>query len=153
MLGSIVDSPSPESAASEPKPGPLVKTFRALCLVILVAVFLMSGASKLIDPAAFADRLVLHDGLPSPWALAIAAVLPWLELVCGLCLAVGYAVREAAAILAVLLVALLGYSLFHLGDSDCRCFFFPQLLPATPWWWPPLRNLLLLACSVAVARR
>jgi hypothetical protein len=65
----------------------------------------------------------------------------------------GYAVREAAAILAVLLVGLLGYSFFHLGDADCRCFFFPQLTATTPWWWPPLRNLFLLACSVVVARR
>jgi uncharacterized membrane protein YphA (DoxX/SURF4 family) len=151
MLGSTVDSPSSDCAASEPKPGRLAKTLRALCLVILAGVFLMSGATKLIDPAPFADRL--HDGLPSTWALAVAAILPWLELVCGLCLGLGYAVREAAAILGVLLIALLGYSLFHLGDSDCRCFFFPQLLPATPWWWPPLRNLLLLACSVVVARR
>jgi uncharacterized membrane protein YphA (DoxX/SURF4 family) len=127
--------------------------FRALCLVIPAAVFLMSGATKLADPAGFADRLVLHDGLPSAWALAIAAILPWVELVCGLCLGLGYAVREAAAILGVLLIALLGYSLFHLGDSDCRCFFFPQVLTTTPWWWPPLRNLLLLACSVVVARR
>jgi uncharacterized membrane protein YphA (DoxX/SURF4 family) len=121
--------------------------------MILAAVFLMSGASKLIDPAAFADRLVLHDGLPSRWALAIAAVLPWLELVCGLCLALGYAGREAAAILTVLLVGLVGYSLLHLGDADCRCFFFPQLTATTPWWWPPLRNLLLLGSSIVVVSR
>jgi uncharacterized membrane protein YphA (DoxX/SURF4 family) len=153
MLGSTVDSPSPDCATSEPTPGRLAKAFRALCLIVLAAVFLMSGASKLIDPAAFADRLVLHDGLPPVWALGIAAVLPWLELVCGLCLALGYTVREAAAILGVLLVALLGYSLFHLGDADCHCFFFPQLMAKTPWWWPPLRNLLLLVCSIVVARR
>ena len=124
----------------------------ALCLVVLAAVFVLSGASKVLNQSAFADRLILRDGISEGWAAAIAATLPWLELVCGLCLALGYAVREAAAILAVTLVVLLGYTLTHLGDSDCGCFLFLQSVSALPWWWPPARNLLLLGCSVEVAR-
>lgn len=153
MLGSTVDSPAPDCATGKPGPGRLARIFRALCLVALAAVFVLSGASKLLHQSAFADRLILRDGMPATWAVAIAATLPWLELICGLCLALGYAVREAAAILAVVLVGLLGYTLTHLGDSDCGCFLFLQSVSAMPWWWPPVRNLLLLGCSIAVARR
>src|SRR5262249_9136296 len=80
-------------------------------------------------------------------ALVVAAVLPWLELTCGVCLAFGWAVREAALLLAILLVGLLGYSLTHLGQTDCHCFLFPTPTPESVWW-PPVRNGLLLMCAL-----
>jgi uncharacterized membrane protein YphA (DoxX/SURF4 family) len=152
MLGSIADSPSAE-CANRAGPTRLATIIRALCLLIVAAAFLVSGAGKVIEPSAFRDRLIDQVGLPAVLALVVAASLPWLELVCGLCLALGYAVREAAVILAVLLIGFTAYSLTHLGDADCGCFVFPQWTMNTPAWWPPLRNVLLLACSVVVARR
>jgi uncharacterized membrane protein YphA (DoxX/SURF4 family) len=121
------------------------------CRYLLAIVFLAAAVTKLADLSGFTDRVVLHSGLPYHPALVIAAVLPWLELTCGACLALGQAVREAALLLAILLALLLVYALTHLGQSDCGCFLFPGREPQ--WtWWAPARNALLLLCAVYVSR-
>jgi uncharacterized membrane protein YphA (DoxX/SURF4 family) len=120
------------------------------CRYLLAFVFLAAAVTKLTDLSGFTDRVVLHSGLPYHASLVVAAVLPWLELTCGVCLALGYAVREAALLLAVLLVALLVYALTHLGPTDCGCFLFPGREPQ--WtWWAPARNALLLLCAIYVS--
>ena len=122
------------------------------CRYVLAAVFLMAAVTKITDLSGFTDEMVLHSGMPYYPALAVAAILPWLELTCGLCLALGYGVREAALILVLLLLALLCYSVTHLGQTDCHCFLFPT---RTPEWklWPTIRNSLLLACALVTCRR
>jgi uncharacterized membrane protein YphA (DoxX/SURF4 family) len=122
---------------------------RGTARYLLAIVFLAAGASKLLDLSQFVDRLVVHSPLRAEIARAAALFLPWLELTCGVCLAVGYAVREAATIVAVLLLMFLGYSLFFRIEGDCGCFIIPQWT-AAHWWWTPLRNLLLLPCAVLV---
>src|SRR6516165_132373 len=103
----------------------LFKVLAFACRYILAAVFLMAALTKITDLSRFADEMVLHSGMPYYPAVAIAAILPWLELTCGLCLAAGYAVREAALILLLLLLGFLCYSVTHLGQPDCHCFLFP----------------------------
>src|SRR5258708_37415363 len=98
MSGSIVNSqpPAPEDRAR------LQSWFSSAvgltCRYVLAAVFLMAALSKITDLHGFEDRLLLHSGLAYRPALIVAGVLPWLELACGLCLALGVAVREAGAI-------------------------------------------------------
>jgi uncharacterized membrane protein YphA (DoxX/SURF4 family) len=120
------------------------------CRYVLAAVFLMSAVTKLADLRGFSDQLVLRSGLPFELSIKVAAILPWLELTCGLCLALGRAVREAALLLSILLAALLVYALTHLGAYDCRCFLFPGREPERPWWIPA-RNAVLLLCAIYVA--
>jgi putative oxidoreductase len=119
---------------------------------MLALVFLMAGVTKVTDLQGFAIELG-RAGLPYPTGWIVAAVLPWLELTCAACLLAGYAVREAALLLAMLLVVLLIYSLLHLNERDCNCFMFPTPKALTVWWWPPLRNALLLLCAVRTAWR
>lgn len=150
-----MDCPSPglpTDLAPRRQPGPWARRLNLACRLALAAVFLMAGATKVADPHAFADRVTLHSGVPVAAASIVAAFLPWLELTCGLCLALGYAVREAAAIVAVLLVLFLGHSLYQWND-DCGCFLFPPLVERLPGWWPPMRNVLLLLCSLRAAWR
>ena len=113
----------------------------------------MAGLTKVTDLRGFADEVLLHSGLPYSVGLTVAAVLPWLELTCAACLLAGYAVREAALLLAILLTGLLLYSLLHWNEPDCACFVFPTAQALTFWWWPPVRNALLLLCAVSTARR
>jgi uncharacterized membrane protein YphA (DoxX/SURF4 family) len=126
---------------------------RWVCRWTLAVVFLMAGATKVADLRGFHDDLRLHLALPETLIFGIAVFLPWLELTCGICLALGYAVREAAVLLAGQLVLLVVYSLFHLDEGDCGCFFFPRPAVPWPWWWPVLRNGLLLVGSVILACR
>jgi putative oxidoreductase len=122
------------------------------CRYVLAAVFLMAAVTKITDLSGFADEIVLHSDLAYYPATVVAAVLPWLELTCGVCLALGVAVREAALILSVLLLALLCYAVTHLGQADCHCFLFPTRTQESIWW-PPLRNGLLLFCALWTCRR
>ena len=118
---------------------------------MLAVVFLMAGVTKVTDLHGFADEVLLHSGLPYSVGTVVAASLPWLELICGACLLAGYAVREAALLLVILLTMLLVYSLLHLHEPDCACFVFPRPEALTVWWWTPLRNALLLFCGVWAA--
>jgi uncharacterized membrane protein YphA (DoxX/SURF4 family) len=120
------------------------------CRYFLAAVFLAAAVTKITDLRAFADYLVLHSGLPTRLALTVAAALPWLELVCAACLLFRRAVRESAAILALLLVFFLCYSLIHLQEPDCGCFLFPGPRSAPRSHWILARDLLLLLASLAV---
>ncbi|OAI54003.1 hypothetical protein AYO44_03730 [Planctomycetaceae bacterium SCGC AG-212-F19] len=115
--------------------------------------FLLSGASKFARPEVFLDQLTESLGLWFPLALALASMLPALELVCGLCLALNYAVREAAAILTGLLVIFLAYLVIVGSKGDCHCFIFYRLTSTNFWWWPIVRNLILLGCCIPVLRR
>jgi putative oxidoreductase len=126
---------------------------KGVCRWVLAVVFLMAGVTKVTDLPGFADFVRLHSGLPDSVGLVVAAVLPWLELTCGACLLLGCAVREAAVLLVILLSLLLVYSLLHLHEPDCGCFVFPRPQAYILWWWPPLRNALLLVCAVRAAWR
>jgi hypothetical protein len=120
---------------------------------VLALVFLMAGVTKITDLHGFADFVRLHSALPNSTGLVVAVVLPWLELTCGACLLIGYAVREAALLLVILLSLLFVYSLLHLNEPDCGCFIFPRPQELTLWWWPPLRNALLLLCACRTVGR
>jgi uncharacterized membrane protein YphA (DoxX/SURF4 family) len=122
------------------------------CRFILGAIFLMAGASKLIANEKFVQYLIRHSGFDPLLVDAIAAWLPWLELTAGLCLLLGYAIREAAAVLGILLVFFTVYSLAHWGEGACGCFVFPGAVLADSEWWPSSRNLLLLGASAFLAR-
>lgn len=130
-----------------------MKPFRVLhlgCRYLLAAVFLMAGASKLTDLAAFENYLLLHAGLPETPAWLVAHFLPWLELICGCCLALGYAVREAALLTALLLLVFLIHGLLRPTEVDCHCGLFPGLRPPAFWWWVPVRNALLLVPNLHI---
>jgi uncharacterized membrane protein YphA (DoxX/SURF4 family) len=123
---------------------------RTGCRFLLAAVFLMAALTKITDLAGFEDQIVLHAGLPSGLDITVVHILPWLELTCGACLALGYASREAALVTAVLLAAFIVHGLFNFAERDCGCFLFPGLLAVSPPWWQPARNVLLLAASILV---
>jgi putative oxidoreductase len=152
MNGISTDSPAPAPDGKTASFG-WVAVSRLVCRYVLAAVFLMAALSKILDPNEFSVRLD-HSGLPDKVTIVVAVILPWLELVCGLCLALGVAVREAATLLSALLILFLIHSLLRYREGDCGCFLFPT--PAsftTPGWWPPARDFLLLLCGLRLIRR
>jgi uncharacterized membrane protein YphA (DoxX/SURF4 family) len=123
-----------------------------VCRLALGAFFLVAAVSKVTDPHGFRDYLTVHAGLGSSSAFAVAAALPWLELVCGLCLVSGMASREAAALTAVLLAVFIVHGLLYPVESDCGCALWPAKLSPPPGrLWLLGRNLLLLACAIVAA--
>jgi len=116
------------------------------CRLVLAAVLMLAAVPKITDLHGFEDQVLLHSGLPPTLARLAIVVLPWYELTCSLCLALGFAVREAALLTAILLGCFVIYSLGHAGESDCGCFLFSTVQGAMQGWWHPLRDLLLLLC-------
>jgi uncharacterized membrane protein YphA (DoxX/SURF4 family) len=123
---------------------------RAGCRYVLGAVFLMAAVSKITDLHGFEEHLQEAGYLPLWLALGVARVLPWLELVCGFCLVMGIAAREAALIVAVLLLLFLGHFVLSQGQDSCGCLLSPVPEPGLAGWWPVLRDVVLLLCAVAV---
>ncbi len=109
---------------------------------ILGALFLFMGGSKAADPVGFLKLVREYDVLPSPYLLNfVAATVPWFEVMCGLLLILGIAVRGTAVLLAGLLVsftALIWWRALGLQEAghlpfcsirfDCGCGTGPVLV-------------------------
>jgi uncharacterized membrane protein YphA (DoxX/SURF4 family) len=91
----------------------------------LAAVFLLACWHKLLDPGLFALDVATYQFLPLSLINLFALVLPWVELVAGVFLLVGYRTEASALLIALMMVAFLialGHAL-HLGlDMSCGCF-------------------------------
>lgn len=92
---------------------------------ILGAAFVWAGWVKIVDPAGFGDIVQNYQLLP-PWLAApVAMILPWVEVICGTLLIVGFWVDGSLLIINVLLTIFIGAlaSIWWRGiDVDCGCF-------------------------------
>ena len=96
----------------------------ALAAVIGV-VFIYAGALKAWDPVAFAKDIQNFRILPWPLGVRLAFYLPWLEIVCGLALFLGWMRAGALAILTGLTVIFIGATISAQArgiDLECGCF-------------------------------
>lgn len=99
------------------------------------ALFVYLGAMKAVDPVAFLKLLRQLGFLPQPLVLnAVAGLLPWFEVYCGVLLLAGIRPRGTALVAAVLLfvfTALLTWralAIYRVGATsfcairfDCGC--------------------------------
>lgn len=119
----------------------------------LGAVFLYAGVLKILDPARFALSIASYRILPHTAAYVAAAVLPWVEAICGLLLVTGKRTRTASFLVLVLTsvfaVALLSAAIRGL-HIDCGCF---RDEGTTPLGVALLRDCLLLAAALLLFRR
>ena len=103
--------------------------------LILGVIFVHLGITKALDPVGFLKLIRQFELVSSPPALnLLAAVLPWLEILCGVLLVFGMRVRAAALVVGVMLVvfttavALRAWSIYRAGGTpfcsihfDCGC--------------------------------
>lgn len=81
----------------------LMRLLAIIARVALGGFLIYMGLAKILAPSDFLKLLREYHFLPSPWPLnAVAAILPWFEVFCGVLLLAGIAVRGAAAIVAAL---------------------------------------------------
>ena len=93
--------------------------------LLLAGIFLYAGVLKAEDPIAFAGQVANYQLLPYAWNYLVAAILPYLEILCGLLLVLNQWVKPSTLLLGLLnlvfMVALT--SLIVRGiDIDCGCF-------------------------------
>ncbi|AYJ32928.1 DoxX family membrane protein [Corynebacterium xerosis] len=91
----------------------------------LAAVWLWSGAVKLLNPLDSRQAIAAYELLPDGWIDFLAVALPAMELVLGLMLLLGVFMRWAGAASAIILLGFIFgvVSAWARGLSiDCGCF-------------------------------
>ena len=92
---------------------------------ILGLVFIYASIHKIVSPAEFAKIIYGYDLFPAVLINLIAIITPFLELVTGLALILGFYPRSAALIINAMLVvfiAVLSINLIRGHEFDCGCF-------------------------------
>lgn len=124
-----------------------------LLRLVLGGVFIYAGFVKIADSQAFAGIIAAYRILPSFGNYLAAAVIPWLELFCGLLLVAGWRTRGAAAVIALLTIifmaALVSAQLRGL-DIDCGCFRHRG--EKTPARTALIRDLFFLGGALVIVR-
>lgn len=119
--------------------------------LVLGGVFVVSSWGKLRYPRIFAESLLAYQVLPESLVTVTALVLPWMELLAGLCVLAGYRSRASA-------VALGGLSLLFMSvvssvvwkglDISCGCFV--GMDPMTVNWKHTVLNAVLAFLALLV---
>jgi putative oxidoreductase len=97
--------------------------------IVLGGLFFYAGLQKLLRPYEFAEAVLAYQMLPETLVGVIVAVLPWVEIAAGLCLAAGLKRRSCLLLLSGLLIAFLVVILITLARGlkiDCACGLFFQ---------------------------
>ena len=98
---------------------------------VLGLTFLVFGASKLPNLAGFADTVVKYKVLPESLAVPYGYILPWMELIIGICLILGLGLKfvaPAAILIIASLIAGTAGTLYLFGTrGPCGC------LPGLDW--------------------
>ena len=138
---------------------PVRKTFPIVLRLFLAGIFLWAGLSKVgaylpTLAAIYSYQIVLPDWLAS----AVAHGLPWVELLLGLALVSGVALRWTLAGTAVVLLAftaLTAQAWWRGLEIDCGCLDLEALHPALAFLTTPggatLRNLVFLGMIALIA--
>ncbi|HTQ31712.1 MAG TPA: MauE/DoxX family redox-associated membrane protein [Opitutaceae bacterium] len=106
--------------------------------------FVVAGALKAFDPAAFATDIDHYHLLPYFALAPLALYLPWLEIICGSAVIAWPAFRRGALILLFALIigftgAIIAAMARHL-DISCGCFGAATAMPLS---YALVRNVIL----------
>jgi len=130
--------------------------------VYLGGYFIYTGIYKVLGPVGFLKAIHLYNLMPEtpPYFLnGTAIILPWLEIICGLALLLGWHVRGAASIIVIMLCVFTpaiflrslevmheqGISFFQV-EFDCGCGTGASII-----WIKLCKNLGLLLLALITA--
>ncbi|EJL21503.1 DoxX family protein [Novosphingobium sp. AP12] len=125
-MTTIVDTLSP-AATRKSATSTLERSLPVIGRVLIAAIFLLSGASKIADPAG-SIAYITSVGLPLPALALVGAIV--VEIVGGLLLISGYRVRTVAAVLAAFSLATAVFFHSALGDQNQFIHFFKNVAMA-----------------------
>jgi uncharacterized membrane protein YphA (DoxX/SURF4 family) len=118
--------------------------------LLLGGVFLYASYDKILHPQAFAQAVYNYQILPDAAVNLAALVLPWLELLLGLCLVVGLWLPGVSVTSAGLLVLFSGALVFNQIrglDVHCGCFS-TETTDGPADLWTVARDFLFLSASL-----
>lgn len=92
---------------------------------VLGGIFLYACYHKIVDPPKFAKDIYNYKITPGELINLTAIYLPWIELVAGAALVIGFWNRGATALaggMLLVFIAALGYDYYRGHPVDCACF-------------------------------
>ncbi|NQU68392.1 MAG: DoxX family membrane protein [Candidatus Marinimicrobia bacterium] len=93
--------------------------------LVVGIVFIYASIDKISDPLGFSDNIDNYHATPVYLNNLIALIVPWMELIVGLCLIFGKFIQGASllsAVLMIVFIVLIGQALFRGIDLHCGCF-------------------------------
>ena len=125
--------------------------YLAFVLRLFIGVmFLYASTTKIAYPAEFAKNVEVFRLAPYWMVNAVAVLLPWLELICGLFLVIGLGTRAAAAVVGVLLASFtIGIAINVMRDAPISCGCFDSVGEEISWWYV-LRDSILVLLTVQI---
>ena len=98
--------------------------------------YIVASYYKIIEPASFAKSIWQYHMVPGTLINLMALILPWLELIVGVAIIVGWAYRGAvlwANLMLVVFIVALGSTIARGIDIDCGCFKAGQTATGPAW--------------------
>ncbi|MBU0529983.1 DoxX family membrane protein [bacterium] len=110
------------------------KMKNGLSIIVLIARILVGGIlvyssiDKIVDPNGFANAINNYHIVPLGLENIMAIVLPWMELIAGICLVLGVFIDGAAflviAIMVIFIIAI-SYAILSGYNIECGCGLKP----------------------------
>jgi uncharacterized membrane protein YphA (DoxX/SURF4 family) len=120
---------------------------------ILGLIFIYASFHKMVFPAEFAKIIYGYDLFPAVLINLIAIITPFLELITGLALILGFYPRSAALIINAMLlvfITVLSINLIRGHEFDCGCFSAGKANSKTSAGFSLFQDFLLLAMGLQV---
>ncbi|HTY64938.1 MAG TPA: MauE/DoxX family redox-associated membrane protein [Acidobacteriota bacterium] len=102
-----------------------IKILHWLCRLVLAGVFIYSGYVKLQEPLQFAVAISGYKLVPENLVFPMAKTLPWVEIILGLAVLIGWKIRHFSAATAALLlffIVVLAITISRGIEANCGCF-------------------------------
>lgn len=142
------------SAKNKIKLGVVLALLGLLLRLWLGWVFVESGWAKTQNLAAFYNAAHAYKLLPPMLTQLYATMLPWVEILAGGLLLLGFLTRWMSGTIGLMLVSFIvaiGWALYMGDEIDCGCFVGGVVEPVT--WGLMGRDVLMLIASVYLVYR
>jgi uncharacterized membrane protein YphA (DoxX/SURF4 family) len=103
----------------------ILKSLHWFCRLVLAGVFIYSGYIKVQNPLQFAVAISAYKLVPENLVFPMAQYLPWIEIVLGLAILIGWKIRyfsSAAALLLLSFMVVLTVTYLRGIEASCGCF-------------------------------
>lgn len=144
------------SSATDNAPTKWERFIYHFCRIILGLLFIVASYDKILMPWQFGRAIFVYQMLPGYLISPLTIVMPWVELICGLLLVIGWKVRPAAILIALLnLVFIIAIAsvLFRGMDIDCGCGLdvgpLAALVGTQADGWALVRDVIIMLMVVA----
>lgn len=111
----------------------ILKSLHWLCRLVVAGVFIYSAYVKVQNPLQFAVAISGYQLVPENLIYPMAQYLPWVEIVLGIAVLIGWKIRYfASAVSVLLLFFMVALTITYLRGIEANCGCFSMDDPISP---------------------